>query len=344
MTRLVEDELDAALGRQRRLGDQQRGDGGIGDVPGHRVADLGAAAGERADEVAHRVVLAELDEARDGVQLIGELVGLRAQCVGDALVRRQLSLHRREFGAVPHRGDGTDALAARAGRPAVQGENPCPGGDHDVAAVFAGGQELFDGRVEPHRVDATAHGVAADPEQLLRAVVEQRDDTVGVDRDHALTDAVQQRFPMIGQPGDLRDLQTPGVPLDASRQQPGGQHAECGAEPEVDQQSLTRPAEQLPRRRIGLADRDGRQYRAVGGQDRHLSDERVCAVDVEVAGPCPAVHHPAAPEVGRCADARRVRGHPYPAVGREDLDQARARQRDRAVHLGGKHLGGEGSA
>ena len=83
-----------ALRGQRRLRDQQRRDRRIGDSLRHRVADLGAPPRQGADQVAHRVVLTELHQARDGVQLVGELVGLRAQRVGHALVRRQLALQR----------------------------------------------------------------------------------------------------------------------------------------------------------------------------------------------------------------------------------------------------------
>lgn len=84
-------------------------------MPCHSIIDRGPALSELVDERADRVVLTELHEAGDGVQLVGELVGLCAQCVGRALVRGQLSLQGGEFGAVTHRGHGTDVLAC-AGR------------------------------------------------------------------------------------------------------------------------------------------------------------------------------------------------------------------------------------
>ena len=100
-------------------------------------------------------------------------------------------------------------------------------------------------------------------EQLLRAVVEQRDVALVVHRDHTLTDAVQQRFPMFGQAGDLGDLQPTGVPFDPPRQQPRRQQAQRRAEAEVDQQPLSGAAEQFPHRRIRLADRRDGQHVAV---------------------------------------------------------------------------------
>ena len=180
----------------------------------------------------------------------------------------------------------------------------------------------------PTLSDAAADRVAADAEQLLRAVVEQRDIALVVHRDHTLADAVQQRFPMIGEAGDLGDLQPAGVPFDPPGQQPRRQQAERGAEPEIEQQPLAGAAEQLPHRRIPLADRGDRQHVAVGGKDRHLADQAVHAVDVDVAEPGPALVGPAGPEIhGRpmrdgSDDTRTA------AVGVEDLRQAGARQRD----------------
>ena len=230
----------------------------------------------------------------------------------------------------------TLALAGR--RPSVQRQNPCPGGDHDVAAVLAGQQEFDDRGIEADTVDAATHRVAADAEQLLRAVVEQRDVALVVHRDHTLTDAVQQRFPMIGQAGDLGDLQPAGVPFDPPRQQPRRQQAQRRAEAEIEQQPLAGAAEQLPHRRIPLADRRDRQHVAVRRQDRHLADQAVHAVDVVVAEPGPALVGPAGPKVHPLADARRVRRHPHGSVRVEDLGQAGARQRHGAVHLRREHL------
>ena len=131
-------QCDAALGGKGCLGDQQRGHGGIGDPLRHRVTDLCASACQGAHQVTHRIVLTELNQPGYRVQLVGELVGLRPQGVGHALVRRQLSLQGGQFGAVPHRGHGSDPLTLAGGRPPVQRQHPRPGRDHDIAAVLAG--------------------------------------------------------------------------------------------------------------------------------------------------------------------------------------------------------------
>ncbi len=141
-----------------------------------------------------------------------------------------------------------------------------------------------------------------DTEQFLGAVVEQRDVALVVHRDHALADAVQQRFPVIGQAGDLGDLQTAGVSLDPPRQQPGRQQAERGAETEVEQQAPARAAELFPHRRIRLADRCDGEHVAVHRQDRHLTDKAVHTVDVVVAEPCASLVGPARAEVHPRAD------------------------------------------
>ena len=106
------------------LGDQQGGDGGVGDPLGHDVAELGAAPGEGADERAHLVVLAELHQAGDRVQLVVELVGLRAQGVGDRQVGAQLALQRHQLGAVAQRRHAADAAARRRRRAPVEHDHP----------------------------------------------------------------------------------------------------------------------------------------------------------------------------------------------------------------------------
>jgi hypothetical protein len=75
-------------------------------------------------------------------------------------------------------------------------------------------------------MDGPAHGFRRHTKQFLGTVVEQRDVAFVVHRDDAFPDAVQQRFSMIGQAGDLGDLQSASVPFDASRQQPRSQQSQ----------------------------------------------------------------------------------------------------------------------
>ena len=96
-------------------------------------------------------------------------------------------------------------------------------------------------------------------------------------------------------------------------------------------------AERLPRRRIGLADRDGARYRSVGGR----------------IGTCRRASDPStsrSPDHARPSTTGCARSWPLAPTrdGSEDtrtrpsgarISTRRARQRDRAVHLKGEHLG-----
>ena len=114
---------------------------------------------------------------------------------------------------------------------------------------------------------------------------------------------MQQRFPMVGQAGDLGDLQPTGVPFDPPGQQPRRQQAQCRAKAEINEQSLACAAEQFPHRRVRLADRHDGQRVAVDGQDGYLTDQTVQAVDVVIAEPRPAFVGPARAKVHPLPDA-----------------------------------------
>ena len=108
---------------------------------------------------------------------------------------------------------------------------------------------------------------------------------------------------MVGQARDLGHLQAAGVPFDPPGQQPRRDQTQGRTQPQVDQQSFAGPAEQGPHRRVSLADRGDGQHLAVGGQERHLADQAVGAVDVGVAEPGPAFVGPAGAQVF-CAPIR----------------------------------------
>jgi hypothetical protein len=213
-------ERHPILGRQRRLRDQQRRHRGIGNTLRHSITDFGSPSRQGADQVSHRIVFTQLYQAGDGVQLIRELMRLRPQRVRHALVRRQLSLQRRELGAVAHRRDRADPLALTRRRPPVQRQHPFPRDDHDVPAVLTRLQEVDHRGIQSDAGHRSSHRLVGHPEQILCTVVQQGDVTFVVHRDDALANTVQQRFPMIGQAGDLGDLQPTGVSFDPARQQP----------------------------------------------------------------------------------------------------------------------------
>ena len=129
-------ELDHVnrLGRTALLEAIILGDGGPDHVETVRlIVDAGADVGladsqgvtplaQRVDVPHHLLDLADLDEPADGVQLVGELVRLRPQRVGDRQVRAELTLHRDQVGAVAHRRDRTDALAVARRRCALHAD------------------------------------------------------------------------------------------------------------------------------------------------------------------------------------------------------------------------------
>ena len=138
----------------------ERGDGRVVQPLRHPLAHVGPVPGERAHQGRHLVVLPQLDQARDGVQPVVELVRLRAQGVGDRQVRAELALQRHQLGAVAQRGDGADAAAA--GRRATAVEDDDPGADQRHRVPYVGalaGQQRDHVRVQAELVDRAADRV-----------------------------------------------------------------------------------------------------------------------------------------------------------------------------------------
>src|SRR6266487_3626910 len=75
-------QLDTALGGQAGLRHQQRGEGRVGDAGGHLAQQPLVALAGPVDVADDLLVFAQLDEAGNRVQPVGELVGLGAQRVG----------------------------------------------------------------------------------------------------------------------------------------------------------------------------------------------------------------------------------------------------------------------
>ena len=119
------------------------------------------------------------------------------------------------------------------------------------------------------------------------------------------------------------------------------EHAECGPQPEVDQQAFAGTGQRLPQRGIRLADRDHRQHGTVRRRG-WAPGRRACARPRRRGRPTtPGPRHPAATEVGVVADAGRVRRRPHRAVGTENLGQPGTRECDRAIQIGRQHPRGE---
>jgi hypothetical protein len=71
--------LHLPFGGEGCLRHEQGGDGGVADAAAEGDVQRLAALVQRADVAHDFVLLADLDQPGDGVQLVGELVGLRAQ-------------------------------------------------------------------------------------------------------------------------------------------------------------------------------------------------------------------------------------------------------------------------
>ena len=139
---LLERERHPCLVGHARLGHHEGGDRGVGDARGHVADELLPTPGHVTDHGDHLVVLLELDEPGDGVELVGELVGLGAQRVGQRQVGAQLVLHRHQLGPVAHGGDRTDPLAPAGGSALVEHQDPRPDHEHRVLGLVPGQQQL----------------------------------------------------------------------------------------------------------------------------------------------------------------------------------------------------------
>ena len=131
---LGDPQLHPALRGQRRLRHQQRRHRRVVDPAGDRQVERRPVPAQRVDVPDHLVVLADLDQPGDGVQLVGELVGLRPEQLGGAAERADLLLQPGQLGAVPQGGHRAEPAAVLADRHPVHHQHPAAPDDHLVAA------------------------------------------------------------------------------------------------------------------------------------------------------------------------------------------------------------------
>ena len=102
---LGDGQLDTALvgfgGLAEQQGDQRRFADGVGDPVDELLGQRQLLGGE----LDRLVGAAHLDQCDDGVQLVGRLVGLRPQRIGEALQGAQFAQGALQFGAVADRDD-----------------------------------------------------------------------------------------------------------------------------------------------------------------------------------------------------------------------------------------------
>ena len=98
---MADAQADLPLRSHRRLRHQQRRDRAVQYAPGHREVQGRPALGQGVDVADHLFVVADLDQPGDGVQLVGELVGLGPEQLGGARGTRRSRSPARPAGCGP---------------------------------------------------------------------------------------------------------------------------------------------------------------------------------------------------------------------------------------------------
>src|SRR5437868_3467462 len=156
---------------------------------------------------------AELDETGDRMQLVRKLVGLGAECVREAANAVELAENSLELGPVAQRDDGADRLASDDGGHAVRDEDAVSSEQHLIGAATAAGQDIAQAPRGNALLDLPAFDRAFEAKQSAGFVVHERDAAVSIRRDHSFAYAVQHRFALLEQGGDVAWLKTEGLAL-----------------------------------------------------------------------------------------------------------------------------------
>src|SRR6266487_5139266 len=272
-------QLDTALGGQAGLRHQQRGECRVGDAGGHLAQQPLVALAGPVDVADDLLVFAQLDEAGNRVQPVGELVGLGAQRVGGVAAEVELAAQRGQLGTVAQRGDRTDPPATHYHRHLVEHEDPVVAQDHLVGPGDLAGQHVERAWLQALGRQRATDRVGSQPEQPDRLVVDEGDPIGGVRADDALLDAVQHRLPVLDEAGDLGRLEAERLALDPPGEQQRAGDPQEPAEQEVHQQAGCGAREQPGEGRIGEADGDEAEDRAVLlVEDRDVRGEGLAAV------------------------------------------------------------------
>ena len=139
---LGEDQLDVALGRDGRLGDQQRGDLGRFDALADGFGQPGGLARHLERVADRRLLIAELDQARDGVHAICELVLLGAQGVGERIDAVELAQESFQLGPVAQRHHCAQISSVPEDRHAIDRQDVLVGDDDGVGPGQRPGQQV----------------------------------------------------------------------------------------------------------------------------------------------------------------------------------------------------------
>lgn len=229
----------------------------LGDLLGGGPVD----ADDLRDELHRVLVHLQLQQPQEGVQPVRVLVVLGAERVDQAAGGVEFAAEVFQLGTVAQSGHGP---AVVGGHP-VDEQHTAAADRHEVvpddpSCQYVGGPACAQGLGE-----RPAGGVGAKAEQALRLVVQQPDAPRAVERDDALTDAVQHGLALRQQGRDVGERQVVCLPLEAAGDEIGGQ----------------RPHGQRPAR-VGQQPRDRREEpgadAVVRDPDRHGTHDPVRSV------------------------------------------------------------------
>jgi hypothetical protein len=243
-------------------------------VLAERTPELGVGVRRRVHEVDRLVVAAELEQPGHGVHAVGELVRLRAHRVGQVAHAPELAHEPLELGAVAQGDDRAEvALVVAHGHP-VGDQDAVAVNEQQVVAREPAVEEVGEASRPDHLDGAPAHGVGRKIEQPARWALRTRMCPRRVHGHHTLAHPVKHRLALLQELGELTQLETEALPLQASRQRQRGQQPREQRDPRVEGDHRDDRAELVADRVLEHPDRHLADDRAVRGAQRHLRARR----------------------------------------------------------------------
>ncbi|MDI2023818.1 hypothetical protein PJL18_04366 [Paenarthrobacter nicotinovorans] len=248
------------------------------------------------------------------MELVGELVGLRAQGVRDRTGGTKFALKGGQLGAVPQGGHRTDVAPMRAQRHPVHHHQPLPYQHQLVRVRLFAGQHHFQGGFDGEGAQLPAYAVVGQSEQLAGALVGHRDPLMGVQRHNTFLEALQHGFAVFHQSGDFPGFHAEGLPFDTTGQEKRTRHPQDAGHSQVGEEVGNGVAESFQGGRVVAADGCDADHLPGVVDHRHVGGQHCHVVAGDDAGPGPAFHHPALSQWQGPADQSGVRGRDDCAV------------------------------
>ena len=177
---------------------------------------------------------AELNQSRDRVQTVGEIVGLSAQRLAHAPRIVQFAQEALELGPVAEGCDIADGPAAHHDRHPADDQHAVGREDHLVGAGDFAAEHVADPTRRQHIDQPLAFELFGEPQQAASFIVHQRDPPVEIGRDRAFADPVQAGLALLEQRRDLFWLQAKRLAFQVAGQQQRADHAEAHGHQQVD--------------------------------------------------------------------------------------------------------------